>query len=121
MPLLFYILAFFIVGIMLLAFAGNSLKVLGFQPAALAGISTNLQSRRAKHVYRSFYLLSCAFIKIIALLILGVLAVFAIRPDENENDASEARWHGGCLWHRDATGAWYSYSADDDTPSPPLF
>lgn len=51
----------------------------------------------------------------------AVLIEFMGLMVENKIDEDQTRWHGGCLWHRDITGAWYSHSADEDTPEPPLF
>jgi TRAP-type C4-dicarboxylate transport system permease small subunit len=51
----------------------------------------------------------------------AVLVEFMGLMAESKNDEDQTRWHGGCLWHRDITGAWYSYSADENTPEPPLF
>ena len=51
----------------------------------------------------------------------GILLKFMCMMAEDKDDKEQTRWHGGCLWHRDVTGAWYSHSADEYTPQPPLF
>jgi hypothetical protein len=51
----------------------------------------------------------------------AVLVEFMGLIVENKIDEDQTRRHGGCLWYRDITGAWYSHSADEDTPEPPLF
>ncbi|NOU22206.1 MAG: hypothetical protein HOO93_10545 [Methyloglobulus sp.] len=120
MTLLIYTLAFMAAGLMLLAIARRPVMLQAMQPA-LTDMVSHFNSRRAKHAYHGFYLLFRAVAKLFLLLLSGVLVILAIRSDDEDTERTEGRWHGGCLWYRDITGAWYSYSADDDTPSPPLF
>ena len=117
MILLFYTLAFMVIGLMLLALAQKPVMLQAMQPA-LINMVAHLSSRRAKHAYRGFYLLFRALAKLFLLLVAGVLALFALGSDDEDKEKAEGRWHDGSFWQRDTCGVWYSHDANDDS-SPP--
>lgn len=114
MTLLIYTLAFMAAGLMLLAIARRSVMLQAMQPA-LTDMVSRLNSRRAKHAYRGFYLLFRAVAKLVLLLVSGVLAFIAVRSDEREETQIDSN---GNFWYRPRGGSWYTHSPDEDSTEP---
>lgn len=118
MTLLFYTLAFTVIGLMLLAIAHKPAMLQAMQPT-LSDMVTSLSSRRAKHAYRGFYLLFRALAKLFLLLVAGVLALFALGSDD-EDDLSETRMDSdGGTWQRETPlSGWHSSTAGENYSGP---
>jgi hypothetical protein len=113
MTLLFYTLAFVVIGLMLLAIAHKPAMLQAMQPT-LSDMVTSLSSRRAKHAYRGFYLLFRALAKLFLLLLSGVLVVLASEESEeipNDSDDDFRYKHEGETYYThssgDSSNNWY--------------
>ena len=118
MTLLFYTLAFMVIGLTLFAIARKPVLLQVMNPA-LNGMVTRLTSRRAKHVYWGFFYLFRALAKLALLFLSGVLAILTTRSD-HDDDLSETRMDSdGGVWSRDTPlSGWHSASADEDYSGP---
>lgn len=104
MTLLFYTLAFMVIGLALFALARKPVLLHGMQPP-LTGMVAHLNSRRAKHAYRGFYLLFRALAKL-ALLLFGVL-LFMSDGDKKTKGKSDDDFrykHKGETYYTHSTG-----------------
>ena len=114
MTLIFYTLTFIVFSLMLLALARKPMLLQTMQPM-LTDMVTRLNSCRAKHAYRGFYLLFRALAKMLFLLVAGVLAFFAVKSDESEETQIDSN---GNFWYRSKGGNWYTHSPDEDSTEP---
>jgi hypothetical protein len=111
MSLLFYTLAFMVIGLTLFAFVRKPVLLQAMHPA-LNGIVTRLTSRRAKHVYWGFFYLFRALANL-SLLLFDVLLVISDRDKKSEGDADDDfRYkHKGESYYTHSTGdssnSWY--------------